>query len=71
MAYSHCTGAGLGQVQGTGLGMGPKVLYPNVHTGLRQGQKSDALASIVPVTFPVPVPSRSRAMWITHKWWKY
>ena len=41
MAYSHCTGTGLGQVHGTGPGlMGPIVLCKNVNTGLRQGKEA-------------------------------
>ena len=36
MAYSHCTGPALGQVQGTGPGaMVTNMLYRNVHTGQR------------------------------------
>ena len=60
MAYSHCMGQGLGQVQGTGLGaMGPIILYRNVHSGPRLEQELDPLSPIVPVPFPVPVPVRS------------
>ena len=40
MGYSHCTGLGLGQVQGTGKGlMDPNTLCRNVHTGQRQGKE--------------------------------
>ena len=36
MAYSHCTGTGTGQVQGTGPGaMVTNMLHRNVHTGPR------------------------------------
>ena len=35
MAYSHCTGTGLGQVQGMGLGaMGPNILSPDRGKGI-------------------------------------
>ena len=57
MAYSHCTGTVLGQVQGTEPGgMGPNVLYRNVHTGLRLGEVPDPLFPVVLVQFPEPVP---------------
>ena len=55
MAYSHCTGAELGQIQGPGL-MSPNILHRNVHTGPRQEQEPGPLSPIVPVPFPVPLP---------------
>ena len=55
IAYSHCMGQGLGQVQRKGKGlMGPNIFYSNVHTNPRQ--EPDPLSPIVPVPFPVPVP---------------
>ena len=40
MAYSHCTGVELGQVEKMGpVRMGLDLLYRNVHTGLRQGKE--------------------------------
>ena len=45
MAYSHCTGQGLGQVQVTGGDlMGPNILHRNVHAGLKQGQEPDVFS---------------------------
>ena len=60
-AYSHCTGTGPGQVQGTGPGaMGTAMLYRNVHTGPRQGKGPRSIVSYcacqVPCTCPGPVP---------------
>ena len=49
MVYSHCTGTGQGQVQGTGLApMGPNALYRNVHTGQEPGLIVSYCASPVP-----------------------
>ena len=49
MAYSHCTGTGLGQVQGMGLG----IIYFQI--GLIPGHEQDPLSPTMPVPFPVPV----------------
>ena len=46
MTYSHCTGTGPEQVQGTAPGaMGTNILYRNVHTGLRQGKEPGPIVS--------------------------
>ena len=56
MAYSHCTGTGPGQVQGTRPGpMGTNILSRNVPC-LRQGKEPGSIVSIVLIQFPVPVP---------------
>ena len=56
MAYSYCTGPGLGQVQGTGLGlMGPSIFYRNLYTGLRLGKEPGPIVSYC--VGPVPCNS--------------